>query len=279
MKKLNINNHGQIVLILVLLTVVGLTIGLSLISRSITDVRITSQIEQSSRAFSAAEAGIETALAGRVEFGPTGSVSLPGATANYSVNAIGGNADPFKLPNTDIGETQTVWLIEHNADDTINESGYFYPVDSLLDICWGDKEGSFPAILVSIFYKDGNDYKLAKKAYDSQNRGNNFQIGDILGDYCSLGFRYKKTIVAGSDSDPNSDDFNVAPGSILILMRIQPLYEKAALAVAPSTNLPVQGKVITSIGQTETSVVRKIQVYQGYPVLPSLLDFTYFSEN
>jgi len=46
-QKLNIDLHrnsGQVVLILILITVVGLTIGLAMISRTITDIRITSQI-------------------------------------------------------------------------------------------------------------------------------------------------------------------------------------------------------------------------------------------
>src|SRR3990167_5301279 len=83
-------NRGQIILILVLITVVGLTIALSLVSRTISDIRITSQIEQSSKAFSAAEAGVETALRTSVVGGPTGTVSLAGAAASYIVKAQGG---------------------------------------------------------------------------------------------------------------------------------------------------------------------------------------------
>src|SRR3989338_5751978 len=132
-------DEGQIVLILVLITVVGLTIGLSLISRTITDIRISSQIEQSSRAFSAAEAGIETALRGNVEIGPTGTVSLEGASANYSVSTVGGTDANYNLSLTEVGNSQTVWLVEHNADDSINESGYSYPVSSTLEVCFGTR--------------------------------------------------------------------------------------------------------------------------------------------
>ncbi|MFH0863897.1 MAG: PilX N-terminal domain-containing pilus assembly protein, partial [Candidatus Gottesmanbacteria bacterium] len=56
--------NGQILLIVLLVMVVGLTMGLSLATRSATDVKISSQLEHSSRAFAAAEAGIEAALKG-----------------------------------------------------------------------------------------------------------------------------------------------------------------------------------------------------------------------
>jgi len=272
-------NRGQIVLILVLLTVVGLTIGLSLISRTITDVRITSQIEQSSRAFSAAEAGIETALGGNVAIGPTGTVNLPGASANYSVKTIGGSSDPLVMPLTVPGDTQHVWLLDHNPDDSLNEAGYAYPAGSNLEICWGSQSTGAAAVLITLFYKDAGSYKVAKKAYDPENRGNNFIPAEILGGYCQGDYSYRIVIVAGSDIDPATDDFGLPADALMLLMRLQPLYAPTSFAVDPAQNLPLQGKIITSIGQTNTNIVRKIQVYQGFPVLPTLLDFSFFSEN
>src|SRR3989338_8894129 len=56
------NERGQVVLILVLVMTVALAIGISVIQRSLSDVSSSSKVEQSSRAFSAAEAGIEKAI-------------------------------------------------------------------------------------------------------------------------------------------------------------------------------------------------------------------------
>ncbi|OGG16751.1 hypothetical protein A3D78_01490 [Candidatus Gottesmanbacteria bacterium RIFCSPHIGHO2_02_FULL_39_14] len=276
-------DRGQIVLILVLITVVGLTIGLSLISRTITDIRISSQIEQSSRAFSAAEAGIETALRGNIAVGPTGTVSLEGASANFAVQTLGGTSDNYNLPLTEAGNSQTVWLIEHSDDNTINESGESYPTNSIIEICFGSKsevtEEKAPAILVSLYYKEAAEYKVAKKAFDPyEARDNGFDHADELGPYCG-NFLYRKKIIAHQDGDSGTVDFDIQPSSTLLLMRIQPLYEATAITVDPERELPIQGKIISSIGQTSTGVARKIQVYQSYPVLPGLLDFTFFSEN
>jgi Tfp pilus assembly protein PilX len=56
------NQHGQVLLVIVLLMVIILTIGLSLAGRSITNVRQASDTDNSQRAFSAAEAGVQVAL-------------------------------------------------------------------------------------------------------------------------------------------------------------------------------------------------------------------------
>ena len=266
------SDRGQIVLILVLITVVGLTIGLSLVSRTITDIRISSQIEQSSRAFSAAEAGIETALRGNIEVGPTGTVALGGgASANYSVQTFGGTNEEFNVPLTQVGNSQTVWLIDHDSENAIDYTGNSYPVSSTLEICFNNLNNN-PAILVSIFYQDGNEYKIAKKAYDSIVRGNNLVISDTIGNYC--GGKYKNRIVIVPETD-----FGINPAAKLLFIRFQPLYEATAFTIIPQSDLPIQGKIITSIGQTGSNVVRKIQVVQSYPILPSLLDFSFFSEN
>ena len=167
-------------------------------------------------------------------------------------------------------------MIEHNADGSINETGSSYSADLSLDICWGSEPSGNPAVLVSLYYKEGSEYKVAKAAYDSTPRGNNFYQADTAGSYCSSDYRFKKTITPSAVPE---NGFEIYSASKLLLLRIQPLYENTIMAVKPAISLPVQGKIITSIGKTETGVVRKIQVHQGYSILPTLLDFGLFSED
>jgi len=283
-KRLFLTDSGQVVLILVLITVVGLVIGLSLVARSITDVRISSQIEQSSRAFSAAEAGVESALKGATVGGPasSGTVTLPGASAEYKVTGLAGSGDTYLLPATTVNNSRTVWLIPHNDDGSINEGGTSYPANASLDICWGLQSSGVPAVIVSLIYKEGN-YKLAKGAYDSipigrqvdgKSVNDNFDVPDS-GSFCDNNFPYKKTIKA-------TEDFKVGASAILLALRIQPLYSSTVLAVKPQAgqSLPLQGKKITSVGQTTNKgVARKVQVIEEYKSLPAIFDFTLFSEN
>src|SRR3989338_3937934 len=140
---------GQIVLILVLITVVGLTIGLSLISRTVTDVRISSQIEESGRAFSAAEAGVETALRGSYTGAPSSAnFTVSNATVSYTTEILGLSSGVLMLPLTEVGNTQTVWLVNHNTDGSLNET-VSYSADDSFDICFGKDNITKPAIIVS----------------------------------------------------------------------------------------------------------------------------------
>lgn len=54
--------RGQMLLVVVLTMIVALTVGLSVVSRTITGLKISKQNEESQRAFQAAEAGIERAI-------------------------------------------------------------------------------------------------------------------------------------------------------------------------------------------------------------------------
>lgn len=275
-------SSGQIVLILVLVTVVGLTVGLSLISRTVTDIRISSQIEQSNRAFTAAEAGVESALKGAVIGGPTGKVSLSeyNVTSNYNVTAIGGTSSTYNFPNTEKNNSVTVWLTEHNDDGSLDETTTYSP-DSELDICWGSGVSN-PAVILTLLYKEGSDYKITKGAYDpgtvSRGGSNYFLAANTVGGYCDGSFKFKKTIKFSASSP---DGFGISSSSKLLVLRIRPVYENTMLAVKPpiATNLPIQGKMITSVGKTDTGVIRKMQVIQSYPILPAQLDYTLFTED
>src|SRR3990167_6486206 len=62
-KRATLNSKGgQGLLVIVVIMVVGLTVGLAVASRSITNIRTSTEEENSQRAFSAAEAGIEKVL-------------------------------------------------------------------------------------------------------------------------------------------------------------------------------------------------------------------------
>ena len=66
------SRQGQMLLVVVLTMIVALTVGLSVVSRTITNLRISRQSEESQRAFQAAEAGIEKTI----ESGSPSSIDL-----------------------------------------------------------------------------------------------------------------------------------------------------------------------------------------------------------
>ncbi len=106
---------GQVVLIVLLIMVVILTIGLSLISQSVTDISISKDEEEAIRAFSAAEAGIEAALqdisaapATVVVDGITANVSVSGEDENFEFNLAEGEYLDLDLTGANVGTRITL---------------------------------------------------------------------------------------------------------------------------------------------------------------------------
>lgn len=267
-------NHesGQIALISLLVLTIATTVGLSLIARTTTDISVTRNIEESSRAFSAAEAGIEEALKSGIaasgEIDPALGVSYTVTIANISGSAT----NPFVFPQKTVNETtETVWLVAHNADGTINESPTY--TAGSIDVCWSS-ESTIPALVVSVLYKKfGGSYQVAKAAYDPAGRANNFSAPTATTGGCGAGTNttYKSTI--------SFADIGITPAAdTLIALRIRPVYSGTLIAVAPTQDLPVQGNTIESVGKAGGDINRKIVVYQQYRAPASIFDYAVYSE-
>src|SRR3990167_4248462 len=79
--------RGQILIIVLLIVVVALAVGLSVASRNITNLRISTQTEQSQRAFTAAEGGVEDILSRLTTVAPaTGSQTFPVTVGDITAN-------------------------------------------------------------------------------------------------------------------------------------------------------------------------------------------------
>lgn len=267
---------GQVLLISLLVLSIATTVALSLIGRSTTDVTISNQISQSSRAFSAAEAGIEEAL--KTGVGTVGAqVLTAGVTYNVAKADIGGAAGAYVFPKKVIrGTTETLWLVSHNADGTLIEIPTYTTAN--IDVCWS-QETTTPAMIVSVVYKtSGGQYRVAKAAYDPNSTRaatNKFSGVTFTSGGCGAGTgtTYKQAITFGSFTpiiDPVSDT--------LLMLRLQPVYADTNLAVNATGMLPTQGSKLESSGTSETGITRKIVVYQQYRSPPSLFDSVIYSQ-
>src|SRR3990170_3028399 len=113
---------GQALLIVLLAMAVMLTVVLSVASRSVTDVTVTTYEEDALRAFSAAEAGIEEKLL-NPSLGSFGPVLL---------------GDPSYKDKLISGDIATFWLVSHDADGNLSCNGLDCFDGAALDICWED---------------------------------------------------------------------------------------------------------------------------------------------
>lgn len=290
--QLSAKQSGQVVIILLMLMLVALSIGLAVTQKSITDVTTSTQTEQSSRAFSAAEAGIEKALTG----GSQVQVGVPFQLGNDSTATVNGSA---LLPTTNIAieypaigreVTAQFWLIDPREPNMA--VAYVYP-DTKFDLYFGNPQTTDkPAIEVKIIMFENGQFKTKVYYFDSESRANGFErvvcnsetlpVG-ILGDghefYC------KKTVgdpVTIPNTGPPETACLSASGCKLILVRARFLYanenHKLAIAPAGSNPFPPQIQIYNATGISGQSE-KQIQAFRVIDVIPPWFDFALFSIN
>src|SRR3990167_10776274 len=131
---------GQVILILLLVMTVGLAIGLSVIQRSLSDITTASKIEQSSRAFSAAEAGIERALSGNcsgnncISFENSSQAVVQDSGLVPAIVTNGNQQIALEYPPISKETFAQFWLIDPNVSGNPTTSSY---TASSVDFYWG----------------------------------------------------------------------------------------------------------------------------------------------
>lgn len=262
-------DRGQVLLITMLVLAIATTIALSLISRTTTDLAISNQIEESARAFSAAEAGIEEALkTGQPATRTLGSDESFTAT----VNTVGGSAGVFSFSQkSERGLTDTLWLVNHNADGTLNLTPTYTAPD--LTLCWTGGSPT-PALEVLVPYITAGNYRVARYTFDpdsGRTSSNKFTSVGGAGSYCGQASVYRGIITFAPTINPAADT--------ILAVRIRPLYSDTQLYVdTGATVLPQQGRMIESTGATLTTQ-RKIVVYQDYRTTGSEFDAVIVSQS
>ncbi len=250
-------SSGQALLIIVLIMAVGLTIGLAVVSRSVSNIKISEQTEEASRAFSAAEAGIEEALKS-LPIGTTLEGQLTtDSTYKTTVFSVGEGVQQFIFPQEiQVDKPQTVYLARYGADGTLTK----YYDGSSIDLCWSGNA----AIEASLYYNSGG-YKVARYVVDPV-VGRTPSADSPSTEGCA-GLSRKKQLTLPSGSSVT-----------LLFLRLRVLYENAKVGVVAQTGktLPSQGVKIESTG-TAGSSTRKIEVFRSYPVPPAILDFALYS--
>jgi hypothetical protein len=307
--KKQITERGQALLLVLLSMAVILTVVLSVASKSVTDVSITTSGEDALRAFSAAEAGIESALlTGKSSNGA--DVGIGGSDSGVSYNSeILSNPEgtSFTYPSLlKPGETATLWFVgrDINGNYSCADNGCMYNVPQIHDLCWGlypsySPSSKKPAISITVYYDptfkvvnyaDFSGVKTSTLAYDGYSttdnaRGNGFK-GYKSGAKCNIdGKQYAfhtGSIKFGSPGFEILPSCSNNPGCLL-MAKVRVYYndpakpELVALDFPGGTSgLPAQGNMIVSTGTAGDST-RKVNVFQSFSEAPSLFDAAVFS--
>lgn len=263
-----LNAKGQVILILIVIMTVALAIGLSVVQKSLIDVSTASKVEQSSRAFSAAEAGIEKAISSE---SPVGISDLGNNSKIDSVNMreVPEAGQALEYPPLAKEEVAQVWLANYNSSS--NPPTTYYTQNSL-DVYWGNSPTDKAAIELTLVYYNSTESKYAsiKWYLDS---GPRVDTNGFDGVPCT-GYSI------GSNPYQCYKRLENLPTSGLMLIRARLLYNSTsqAFAVKPTSgySLPPQARLFASTGSSgETQ--RKIQVFQLYKVVPPYFDYGIFS--
>lgn len=269
-------NSGQSLLVILLVMAVILTIGLAVVSYSITDIKISQQEEESARAFSAAEAGIEESL----RVGAATSATVGEITANVT-EAIQGGGEDFNFGESKFpsGELANVWLIGHTEEGALDPAISF-PYNGQIKICWGEETtlgSSTPALELALVYQNvGGEYKVVRQGYDPVN-------GRTVGFDESLdkdGGNCDSNLAFGKDISLDSGAFNLTASDKPYLLRLKLLYNSdlQPIAVQTNSNLPEQGKCYESSATVQVSgITRKIRQCQFFQAPPEIFDYVLFS--
>lgn len=234
---------GQIALVALLVMVVLLTVGLAVVSRSVTDIRISKETAESARAFSAAEAGIEEALKHdlAVWTPPDEGVSVGELTAKVTVAKT---ASFEKKIEKD--ETSLVNLRKENGEGWEGD----------LEVEW-DGQG----LELTLFYQTGGKWEVKREAFR--------RLGTACG---GLPARPSPTTFGVLSSTSGFKKF----------LRVKTLCSSARVKINSQNPsdfpLPDQAYTIrSSVTVPESGQTRALEATKFLPILPPTFDYVLYS--
>lgn len=280
--------NGQVLLIIILVVTVALAIGLSIIQRSLIDVSTSTKVEQSARAFSAAEAAIEKAIRGDltgVNFTETGATAtISGGNPIPVAPAVNSRQLPLEYPPLGKEEIAHVWLADPNSLTP------FY-TQSSIDVLWGSIDSTEkPAIEIKIITESAGVYSVKNYFLDNDST----RVGANGFTNASTGSGVPNCATATAVETALGTARNFLCRSTLtgwsgnpMVLRARFLYSSSsqAFAVQAVGNygscsggciLPTQARLFTSTG-TAGDTQRRVQVFRLDKVVPFYFDYAIFS--
>lgn len=300
---------------MLLIIVVALAVGLTVTTRSLTEIKTSSKGERGTRSFSAAEAGLEKIIQqdplSALDPNPTpisqtdlGNESNYAATSTLLPKPNQALAYPFP-PGVGKADFAHFWLA-----DPINLSPYYADTNATQNIVvyFGNpsdpdytstdeavKEKSIPAIEVNLVTRAGTTYKSNKGFYDP------FSARSLKNKFTAISLNCPSIVNATVSTSNNDNGVNesfyckanvtIPSAEIPLLIRVRILYsdKKQKLAVGPPSecsytagqtpikcSLPPQAKLYISTGTSGQSQ-KRLQVFSISNVVLPFFDFAIFA--
>ncbi len=233
--KINKKQSGQVVLMVLLVSALMLTVGLSVSKNTVTETKIDTDEDLLKQAFNTAESGVEYYLAtGNKQYSETNS------SATVTAINIGGGNEINSGGVVLSGQPFLFWLVNHEVDKTIGTNMFTGSIDQ---IC---TDSNFTGGLkVDLF--TGNN--LVTRMGYNMNGGNSVNGFNQISGNCT-------------------DAINVTDGMLLV---ITPIGGNTNIVVKGNAAFPSQGEEITSVGQMNGGVNTKITVLNRFNEIPPFM--------
>ena len=295
--------QGQVIIVLLLIILVSLSIGLAVVQNSLTDISTSSKTDQASRAFSAAEAGLESALFNEIPIPSSNPLSVGNSKVSVDINSdLPKIGQALEYPQITKADFAQFWLLTPTQITSLMNGSYTpaQPPDYLkptFTVYFGtcnlnpscESVADPPAIEVNVvtWDKSSKIFSNLRQFYDSDSsRANANKFYNAT--RCSSSAVTAITSSYPSASNPSkfycqTDVTGYAsPSSIPVLVRIRLLYSASQkVAVGPSLlsdSLPAQASTYKSTGIAGDST-REIKVFREKKVVPYFFDYAIFSNN
>ena len=250
---------GQILILVLLIVVVALAIGLSVASRNIINLRTSTQIDQSQRAFSAAEGGIEKVLSRLPE--NIGESTVQVGDLKAKVNVVASNIYKRSISLGDVGQI----LLEGATGGEIKIEWAELQTSEVEDT----KGGPASIEVLQVYGEDSNQQTRWYFGGKFPRSGEDLYSEKSLGHKSCLSSEYWGCVILGIQKPSPK------------VLRIKPFWASTTVKVsgADSGALSLQSFDITSTSTTDWGITRKVQVTRtALPQLPAIFDYVLYSE-
>jgi len=244
------------VLIVLLISAVVMTIGMSMSKKTITETKINTDDELLKKAFNAAESGLEMFMGtGETAYETEDKTS----TAIVTTNDIGGDTD-YVMPEVTLANSSAYfWLVSHTINGDI---GATYYSGGTIKLCVAT--GFNGGVKIDFFYKDVDDkYQVERWGFNMGADGTNKVDGftDCTADVCS---------------NNNLCIDSIATRAKPVLMVFTPVSASTTFTIEGMGFFPLQGQEVVSKGQSgdlETLPInRQVAVKNIYSVPSFMLE-------
>ncbi len=242
-------NGGQIALVVLLVSAVVMTLGLSLSRKVTVETKIGGDEESLKRAFNAAESGIDYYLSTR-ELQYQSADQRSRAEVSTSEVGVGVTVDFGEVVVN--GKTEYYWLVGHQESGALDLGNKYSGAG--VDVC--PEPGFSGGLRVSYFFVEGGNYKVERYGY-------NYGVGTTVAGFTPT--NGCASIVTG-----------IGPSRTGLLVTINPIGSSGRFYLRGSENFPSQGEEVSSVGKVEVreEVVAKtmVKIINRYRLLPFMID-------